>query len=122
MTNTALPSKVSIIVLGVTDVALSAEFYRNNMEVEIQGQTEGLAFVPAGGVTLMLSKDLGNAFRPLAGAMEIAFPVESVTASYTALGERGCAFINRPHQVAPGAWAATFTDPDGHKLTVFGPE
>jgi predicted enzyme related to lactoylglutathione lyase len=122
MTNTALPSKVSIIVLGVTDVARSADFYSNSMELAVQGQTDGLAFVPAGGVTLMLSKDLGKAFKPLAGALEIVFPVESVTASYTALGERGCTFINRPHPVAAGAWAATFTDPDGHKLTVFGPE
>lgn len=122
MTNTALPSKVSILVLGVTDVARSADFYRNAMGLAVQGQTDGLAFVSTGGVPLMLSKDLGKAVKPLAGAMEIVFPVESVTASYTALGEGGCTFINRPHQVTPEAWAATFTDPDGHKLTLFGPQ
>jgi predicted enzyme related to lactoylglutathione lyase len=122
MKDTALPSQVSIIVLGVTDVARSADFYRNTLEIAVMGQTEGLAFVSTAGVTLMLSKDLGNAFKPLAGAMEIVFPVESVTASYTALGERGASFINRPHPVTPEAWAATFTDPDGHKLTLFGPQ
>jgi predicted enzyme related to lactoylglutathione lyase len=122
MKDTALPSQVSIIVLGVTDVARSADFYRNTLELAVMGQTEGLAFVSTAGVTLMLSKDLGNAFKPLAGAMEIVFPVESVTASYTALGERGASFINRPHPVTPEAWAATFTDPDGHKLTLFGPQ
>jgi predicted enzyme related to lactoylglutathione lyase len=122
MTNTALPSKVSLIVLGVTDVARSANFYRDIMELAVHGQTDGLAFVSTEGVTLMLSRDLGKAFKPLAGAVEIVFPVESVTASYAALGERGCTFLNRPHQVTPEAWAATFIDPDGHKHTLFGPQ
>ena len=122
MTNAALPSKVSIIVLGVTSVAKSAEFYRSTMGLEVHGESEGLAFVATGGVMLMLSRDLGQAFKPLAGATEIVFPVESVNLSYWALAERGCSFLNRPHLVAPGSWAATFTDPDGHKLTVFGPQ
>jgi catechol 2,3-dioxygenase-like lactoylglutathione lyase family enzyme len=122
MTDATLPSKISLIVLGVTDVARSAGFYRNNMGLEVTGQTEGLAFVTTSGVMLMLSKDLGKAFKPIAGATEIVFPVDSVTASYETLGVRGCTFINRPHQVAPGMWAATFTDLDEHKLTLFGPQ
>ena len=89
------------------------------LSLERSGQSEGLAFVSLSGLTLMLSADLGKAFRPIAGATELVFPVASVTSAYDRLNQRGCKFLNQPREVTPGSWAATFSDPDGHKLTVF---
>jgi len=42
--------------------------------------------------------------------------------AYAALGERGVKFRIEPRQVAGPNWAANFEDPDGHMLSVFGPE
>ncbi len=120
-TNPNLLSRVSTIVLGVTSIPESVAFYGETLGLEVSGQSEGLAFVSLSGLTLMLSADLGKAFRPIAGATELVFPVASVTSAYDRLNQRGCKFLNQPREVTPGSWAATFSDPDGHKLTVFGP-
>lgn len=120
-TNANLPSTVSVIVLGVTSLPNSVAFYRDTLGLEVRVASDGLAFVSLSGLTLMLSTDLGKAFQPLAGATEFVFPVASVAASYGLLNQRGCKFLNQPREVTPGSWAATFLDPDGHKLSVFGP-
>jgi predicted enzyme related to lactoylglutathione lyase len=103
-------------------VAKSAPFYRDAVGLELKSQHEGLAFFSLSGITLMLNGSLKRAGSPLAGATEIVFAVESVTAAYDLLAGRGCHFVNRPRELTAGSWGATFTDPDGHYLTVFGPQ
>jgi predicted enzyme related to lactoylglutathione lyase len=119
--NPNLPSQISMLMLGVSDVPRSIAFYRDTLGFELRHSAEEFAFFAAGSVTLVLSRALGRAVEPLPGATEIILPVASATASQALLAERGCAFINQPREVTPGSWAATFTDPDGHRLTVFGP-
>jgi predicted enzyme related to lactoylglutathione lyase len=114
--------KITLIVLGVGNLATSIAFYRDKAGFNLQNQTEGLAFFSAGPVMLMLNAGLRRPDGPLAGAMEIVVAAESVTESHRQLSERGCNFINEPREVTPGSWAATFTDPDGHWLTLFGPK
>jgi predicted enzyme related to lactoylglutathione lyase len=58
----------------------------------------------------------------MVGAVEVIFPVDSVAAAKDELARRGCHFVFDPHEVTTGMWAATFTDPDGHRLTLFGPK
>ena len=36
--------------------------------------------------------------------------------------ERGVTFLNEPRCVDGVSWAADFSDPDGHVLSIFGPE
>ncbi len=79
-----------------------------------------LLFFSAGSITLALGTPLGKAVQPRAGATEVIFPVESVAAAHALLRDRGCTFINEPREVTPGSWAASFTDPEGHRLTIFG--
>jgi catechol 2,3-dioxygenase-like lactoylglutathione lyase family enzyme len=120
MPNPNLPSKISMIMLGVRDVARSAAFYRDTLAFEVQHQSAEFVFLTAGGVTLALSAPLGSAGLEARAAMEIITPVESVAASRALLVERGCRFVNEAREVTPGMWASTLLDPDSHHVTLFG--
>jgi catechol 2,3-dioxygenase-like lactoylglutathione lyase family enzyme len=111
---------ISMVMLGVESAERSAAFYRDTIGLELQHNAGGFAFLAAGNVTLALSEQLGSAVKPISGATEIVFPVDSVSAQKVALEALGCHFINEPREVTPGSWAASFTDPDGHRLTLFG--
>jgi catechol 2,3-dioxygenase-like lactoylglutathione lyase family enzyme len=115
-----LPSGVSIVVLGVTDLERSVGFYRDVLGLELTGQAGALAFLAAGNVTLMLNGELVRTSDTVAGATELVFPVGSVTSGVDLLVARGCDFLREPREVTPGSWAATFAHPDGHRLTLFG--
>jgi predicted enzyme related to lactoylglutathione lyase len=115
-------SKITLIALGVSDIKKSAEFYREKAGFELQGQMEQFAFFSAGPINLMLNAGLRRPNGPLTGAIELVIAAESVTAKYQELKGRGCTFINEPRPVTGDSWAATFTDPDGHWLTLFGPK
>ena len=117
-----LMKTISMVMLGVDDVVRSVAFYRDTIGLELQHDAGGFAFFAAGGVSLALNEQLGRAVKPIAGATEIVFPVESVTAQKRHLEARGCQFINEPREVTAGSWAASLKDPDGHILTLFGPE
>jgi predicted enzyme related to lactoylglutathione lyase len=118
--NPNLPSKISMIMLGVENVARSVAFYRDVVGLELQSQSPEFAFVKAGAVTLALSLPLGLHVQPRAGAMEIILPVESVSRAQILLKDRGCNSQKEPREVTPGSWAVNFTDPDGHHLTLLG--
>jgi catechol 2,3-dioxygenase-like lactoylglutathione lyase family enzyme len=113
--------KISLVALGVSDLPKSIAFYRDKAGFDLQNQFGSLAFFAAGPVMLMLNAELRRPEGPLAGAVEIVVSAESVTASYRELLARGCNFVNEPREVTPGSWTATFADPDGHWLTLFGP-
>lgn len=122
--HTAAPPKlrISMISLGVKDSIRSIKFYAETLGLEIVGKPGEVTLFRAGDVTIVLNQPMGAAARgAMAGSVEVIFPVESVDASHKSLAERGCVFIAAPHEVTPGMWAATFTDPDGHMLTVLGP-
>ena len=117
--------QVAVVILGVTDLPKSVAFYRDVLGLEPQGEIPGdFAFFKAGGVTLALSKahaDPKNSPH-IVGASEVVFGVDDVAASYEVLRARGVGFARGPRQVAGPNWAANFTDPDGHRLSLFGPE
>jgi catechol 2,3-dioxygenase-like lactoylglutathione lyase family enzyme len=114
--------KIQLIALGVSDIDKSVAFYRDKAGFELQNQFGTIAFFAAGPVTLMLNSALKRPGAPLTGAMEVVLSAESVTALHGTLMERGCSFLRDPREVTPGSWAATFSDPDGHWLTIFGPQ
>ena len=119
-TNPNMPNRVSILVLGVTDLSKSIEFYQKALGLQVTSRQENIAMISAGSITLLLSETLGRTIKPGAGSMEIVFPVESVSAAQRLLSEKGCTFIRNPAQVTPDSWRAILTDPDGHMLTIFG--
>ncbi len=117
----ALNLRVGMIALGVSDMPRSTRFYSETLRLPVIGKPDpDITLVRAGEVTIVLSVPLGRSAKPSAAAVEVIFPVDSVSAARAELGARGCVFVAEPHEVSPGMWAATFTDPDGHQLTVFG--
>jgi predicted enzyme related to lactoylglutathione lyase len=73
-------------------------------------------------VTLALSEGLARAVPQIGEAVEVVFAVDGVREAYEALRAKGVAFRMEPRVVAGTNWAANFDDPDGHHLSVFGPE
>jgi lactoylglutathione lyase len=115
-------TKISHVMLGVESTARSLEFYRDILGLTVQSEHPGFAFLDAGGFTLALSEGLAKACQPRVGATELVFGMEDVRAAYEALKSKGVAFTHEPRAVAGPMFAANFTDPDGHRLSIFGPE
>jgi len=112
----------TLVLLGTRDVQKSILFYRDQLGLKLTQQFEGFAFFSAGNITLVLSEPLAEASEHVAGATEVVFSVEDVRGAHTALLAQGVRFVQDPHQVSGPMWAANFYDPDGHMLSVFGPE
>ncbi len=115
-------TKIGVVMLGVQDLARSAAFYRDTLGLSVQMEIPGFTFLDGGGVTLALSQPLARATGQAAGATEVVFSVEDVTAAYEALRANGVTFTQAPRNVAGSNWAANFQDPDGHRLSIFGLE
>jgi catechol 2,3-dioxygenase-like lactoylglutathione lyase family enzyme len=114
--------KLSMVMLGVENLEKSVAFYRDVVGVLPKNQIEQFAFLEAGDVTLVLSQPLGQRVQPRAGAVQVIFAAASVRKAHQELYGRGAHFLGDPSEVSPGAWAATFKDPDGHMLSIYGPE
>jgi predicted enzyme related to lactoylglutathione lyase len=119
-TNPNMPSRVSLLVIGVTDLSRSIDFYNGTLGLEVTNRSEDIAMISASSITLMLSATLGKTIKPGTASIEIVFPVDSVSTAHRLLIEKGCKFMRDPGEVMPGSWRAILTDPDGHLLTVFG--
>ncbi len=115
-------TEINTVMLGTTDLARSLAFYRDTLGLAVQFEMPGFVFLNAGGVTLSLSEAHAKLATPVAGGTEIVFGVADVTAAHDALRARGVEFLNAPRNVTGDQWAANFRDPDGHLLSVFGPE
>lgn len=115
-------SEITSVMLGVRDLKASLEFYRDKLGLRVKMQEPQLGLLDAGPVTLGLSPGHVRIAPQVNGATEVVFHVENVRAARQALIDRGVAFMNEPRQVTPTEWAAHFRDPDGHLLSIFGPE
>lgn len=114
--------KIGVILLGVKSVESSLPFYRDTLGMTVQGANNEFAFLNGGGVTLALAVPLSKNSPAMVGATEVVFSVPGVREAYAALRAQGVTFLNEPRVVNPPMWAANFTDPDGHRLSIYGPE
>ncbi len=112
---------VTHIMLGVADVERSIQFYEQTLGRAVRFRSGDIAFIDAGAIGLGLSRDLGRFRQPMGGAVEVVFSVADVHQAWRDLTGKGVSFLREPRQVTPNEWAATFQDPDGHLLSVFGP-
>ena len=105
-----------MIVIGVGDLSRSVKFYKQTLGLSPAPAPGDLPMFQAGNVTIVLNGALARG----SGDFELVFPVASVAAVRKQLMERGCTFLSDSKEVARDMWAATFADPDGHRLTLFG--
>jgi catechol 2,3-dioxygenase-like lactoylglutathione lyase family enzyme len=116
-------SKIGVVMLGVQDLDRSVAFYRDQLGLKLQTLIPGdFAFFDAGGMMFALSVGLAKNSPQMVGATEVVFSVDSVRETHEALRARGVTFFQEPRVVNPPMWAANFSDPDGHRLSIFGPE
>ncbi|HEY1462766.1 MAG TPA: VOC family protein [Terriglobales bacterium] len=113
---------LSMVMLGVRNVNDSLLFYRDKLGMAVKQHFEGFAFLDAGAVMLILSEALAKNSPHTAGAVEVIFNVDAVNDHHNSLQNLGVEFLHTPHNVNGPMWAANFRDPDGHLLTLFGPE
>ncbi len=115
-------SKASVVILGVTDLDRAISFYRDRLGLKLSSTNEDFAFFDAGGFTLALRGGFRKADVAELTAMEIAFAVEHVKTAHQALKAQGVEFKREPRAISGGTWATDFRDPDGHALSIVGPE
>jgi catechol 2,3-dioxygenase-like lactoylglutathione lyase family enzyme len=115
-------SRITAVMLGVREMAPALAFYTEKLGLKVIMQEPALALLQCGTVMLGLSRGHVNLAAHVAGATEVVFDVESVRATHKALSAQGIAFMSEPRQATPTDWVAHFKDPDGHLLSIFGPE
>ncbi len=118
-------NKIAVLMLGVKDLAKSTAFYRDTLGLQPQGEVPGeFAFFQAGDMMLALSVSHADPkISPsVVGGMEVVFAVDDVTGAYETLKVRGVPFVREPRNVTGANWSAVFTDPNGHRLSIFGPK
>ena len=115
-------SHIIAVMLGVREMAPALAFYTEKLGLKVIMQEPALALLQCGPVMLGLSRGHVNLAPHVAGATEVVFGVESVRAAHKALSAQGIAFMSEPRQATPTDWVAHFKDPDGHLLSIFGPE
>ena len=115
-------SRITAVMLGVRDLGVALAFYKERLGLAVIFQEPALALLQCGPVMLGLSRGHVNLAPHVAGATEVVFAVENVRAAHQALSAQGIVFTREPRQATPTDWVAVFKDPDGHLLSVFGPE
>lgn len=115
-------SRISAVMLGVRDLTQSLEFYKEKLGLTILMQEPALALMQCGTVMLGLSRGHVSLAPHVAGATEVVFAVDSVRGAHKALSAKAITFMSEPRQATPTDWVAHFKDPDGHVLSIFGPE
>jgi hypothetical protein len=117
--------RVSLITLGVRDIAVSRAFYeRLGFRASTAGN-ESVAFFPAGGMLLglfghaalaadaHLPADPPSAFRGMALAHNVRSREEVDTVIKEAVAA-GASLVKAPEDVFWGGYSGYFADPDGH--------
>ena len=118
------PQRVTLITLGVADLARSRGFYTALGWREAPGGSEGVAFYQLHGAALALfgredlAADQGRPGTALGtGAVTLAqnFATKAeVDAAFAAALAAGATALKRPEEVFWGGYSGYWADPDGH--------
>ena len=131
--------RMSMITLGVDDLARSIEFYENGLGFPRYGEDENVAFFKLNGTWLGLYgraaladdagvSSAGTGFNSFAIAHNVDSEEEVETVMNQALSA-GAMMVKKPEKVFWGGFRGYFQDPDGHlwevaynPFTWIGPE
>ena len=124
---TAPQPKLTVVTLGVRDVAASARFYEAlGLKRKVRRTGDEIAFFEAGGVVLALwswdklaedavvsAQPRPQTFRGATLAWNCATPTE-VDAAFDKAIAAGAGLLRRPEKTEYGGYRGYFSDPDGH--------
>ena len=123
MTPPNMTQRVTLVTLGVADLAAAKAFYAR-LGWQEHGAQEGVAFYQMNGLALALfgladlAADQGRAGTALGtGAVTLAqnFATEAeVDAAFNAALAAGATALKRPEKVFWGGYSGYWADPDGH--------
>lgn len=118
-----IPQRITLVTLGVADLARAKAFYAR-LGWHEHGTQESVAFYQLNGMALALfgladlAKDQGREGAALGtGAVTLAqnFPTEAeVDAAFDAAIAAGGTALKRPEKVFWGGYSGYWADPDGH--------
>ncbi|MDY8109241.1 VOC family protein [Fulvimarina sp. 2208YS6-2-32] len=118
------PQRVTLITLGVEDLARSRAFYGALGWAPVAGEAEGVSFYRMSGMALALfgldalAADQGRPGARLGtGAVTLAQNFETtagVDAAYDEALAAGASALKRPEKVFWGGYSGYYADPDGH--------
>ena len=115
------PRRLAQIAIVVQDVERATRFYRDTLGLHLLFQAPpGLAFFDCGGVRLMLSRAEGEGAD--AATSILYYDVADIHATHAALRDRGVAFVDEPHVVAPlgerDLWMTFLRDSEANLLAI----
>jgi len=124
LNNVLLRSKamrLANVIILVGNLERAERFYRDTLGLKETRRVEGeFVFFDAGGVALAI-RATGRA--PVPGDTELSFEVPDILSAYDLLRSR-VAFSEAPRAVTGNEtrdlYAANFSDPDGHSLSLTG--
>lgn len=123
-TPSPLPQHLSLVTLGVADVARSRAFYESLGFKAAPFDSADVAFFDMNGTILSLFgraalaqdatvDEAGGGFRGISCAFNLASSA-AVDAAFAFVESRGGRIVKPPHKVFWGGYAGYFADPDGH--------
>jgi len=122
--------RVSLITLGVADLARAVAFYESVLGWKVAAHPPGVAFFDLGGLVFALyphdelAHDMGLASATHSGGYEgfaLAHNLRSeqeVDALFAHLQRQGATIVKPPQKAEWGGYSGYFADPDGHKWEV----
>jgi catechol 2,3-dioxygenase-like lactoylglutathione lyase family enzyme len=123
--------KFDSMVLMVSDLRRSVEFYRDKLGMPVRYNSEGFVTLDADAVPFQLealseaARTLGAeavlADREAGHRLALTVRVEDVDAAYRDLREKGVKFIKAPTDMPWGHRNADFVDPDGNIWVLYKP-
>ena len=127
--------RMTVITLGVSDLAHATAFYREIFSTQPNTENEGVTFIPLPGVWLALypldklAEDIGAEVNLPAPGMfsgvTLAYNARSkdeITRIFACAAEAGAHIAKAPQDTFWGGYSGYFSDPDGHYWEVaWGP-
>jgi len=120
----SVPAHLSLVTLGVRDVAASTSFYESLGWQRLGGSEDEISFFQVGAVVVglfgreALALDAavpaeGSGFRGVSLAINLA-TIELVDAAFASWAAVGGTVVRQPHTVFWGGYSGYVADPDGH--------
>jgi len=123
--------KFDSIVLIVSDLQRSIEFYRDKLGMSVRYKSKGFVALDAGVVPLQLFSldEAAESFgaeavrlgREAGHRLALTVRIENVDVSYRELRNKGVTFIKAPTDMPWGHRNADFVDPDGNIWILYKP-